>query len=215
MGTGSLTGQLHIVESARHHTLPEVESAADLPLVHTSKGIKRRKICSMDLGAYESPVIPGNRNIAWRAAWYLVNAFLFQGAVLSLIPSSWKAEILRAFGAKVGRGLVCKPRVTIKSPWFLELGDHVWLGEMVWIDNQCGVQIGSNVCISQGAYLFTGNHNWNDVRFRFSCRQLIVGDNVWVSAFTVVRPGSQIPNGSVILDTRATVSHEPRPSTVR
>ena len=125
------------------------EPAEPMPLVYTAKGVKRRKIQGMDLSRLRAAgAFPGNRNIAWRAAWYLVNAFLFQGAVLSLIPSSWKAAILRAFGAKVGKGLVCKPRVTIKYPWFLELGDHVWLGEMVWIDNHCTVRIGSQ-CLHQ------------------------------------------------------------------
>lgn len=152
----------------------------------------------MDLSAYQRPDIPGNRNIAWRAAWYLVGALLFQGAILSLIPSAWKAAILRAFGAKVGKGLVCKPRVTIKYPWFLELGDHVWLGERVWIDQHCAVRIGSHVCISQGAYLFTGNHDWNEPRFRFRHAPIAIGDGCWIGAFALVPPGSVIPPGTVI-----------------
>jgi putative colanic acid biosynthesis acetyltransferase WcaF len=170
----------------------------DMPLVYTRKGVKRRKIRGMDLSAYEKPVIPGNRNAAWRAAWYLVNAFFFQGAILGLIPSSWKAAILRAFGARVGRGLVCKPRVTIKYPWFLELGDHVWLGEMVWIDNHCLVRIGSNVCISQGAYLGTGNHDWNDPAFRFSMAGIGIADECWIGAFATVGSATHLERGSVL-----------------
>jgi putative colanic acid biosynthesis acetyltransferase WcaF len=159
---------------------------------------RRRAAGDVDLGAYEKPAIPGNRNLVWRTAWYLANALLFQSALPGLIPSAWKALLLRAFGARVGRGLVCKPRVTIKYPWFLELGDHVWLGEMVWIDNHCPVTVGSNVCISQGAYLFTGNHDYDDPRFRFFSRPIRIGDGAWVGARAVVCPGSEVGRMAVL-----------------
>jgi putative colanic acid biosynthesis acetyltransferase WcaF len=134
-----------------------------------------------------------------RGLWYLVNAIVFQSAIVGLVPSRLKAAILRAFGARVGKGLVCKPRVSIKSPWFLEIGDHVWLGEMVWIDNHCRVAIGSNVCISQGAYLFTGNHDWNDPAFHFFCKPIEIGDSVWVTAFQRLGPGTVIESRTVVL----------------
>ncbi|MCE3249941.1 MAG: Acetyltransferase (isoleucine patch superfamily) [Geminicoccaceae bacterium] len=91
----------------------------------------RRRIPGVDLAGYAEPVIPGNRGLAWRIAWHLASALLFQGALV--LPSRCKAAVLRAFGARIGKGLVIRPRVTVKYPWFLELGDHVWLGEGVWI----------------------------------------------------------------------------------
>lgn len=169
-----------------------------MPDIVTAKGVKKRKIRGHDLSLFERPTIPGNRSVAWRAAWYLVNAWLFQSAVLALIPSSWKATILRAFGAKVGQGFVCKPRVTIKYPWFLEIGDHVWLGELVWIDNHTTVKIGNSVCISQGAYLFTGNHDWNDPAFRFFCAPIEIGDECWVGAGVRLGPSSVVPSGTCV-----------------
>jgi putative colanic acid biosynthesis acetyltransferase WcaF len=159
---------------------------------------KHRQIAHLDLAKFERPTIPGNRNLCWRVAWYMTNALLFQSAILALLPSSAKAWLLRAFGAQVGVGLVCKPRVTIKYPWFLEIGSHVWLGEGVWIDNHCEVRIGSNVCISQGAYVFTGNHDWNDPRFRFFCKPIEIGDSVWITAFQRVGPGTKIPESHVL-----------------
>ena len=75
-------------------------------------------------------------------------------------PSTFKAIILRVFGAKVGKGLVIRTHVRIKQPWRLSIGDHVWIGESVWIDNLVQVAIASNVCLSQGAFLLTGNHDY-------------------------------------------------------
>ena len=60
-----------------------------------------------------------------------------------------KIVLLKWFGAKIGKGLVLKNDVIIKSPWNLEIGDNCWIGEKVWIDNLDWVEIGSNVCISQ------------------------------------------------------------------
>jgi putative colanic acid biosynthesis acetyltransferase WcaF len=158
--------------------------------------VKQRRTTELDLGAYRRPVIPGNRGVAWRIAWYLASALLFQSALV--LPSRCKASLLRRFGARVGRGLVIKPRVTIKYPWFLELGDHVWLGEGVWIDNHTTVALGSDVCISQGAYLFTGNHDYNDPRFRFFCQPITAEDGTWVGARAVVCPGSVLGRMSVV-----------------
>ena len=156
----------------------------------------RRRIARVDLARYAEPVIPGNRSTLWRIAWHIVSALLFQSALV--LPSRGKAALLRAFGARIGTGLVIKPRVTIKYPWFLELGDHVWLGEGAWIDNHTTVAVGSDVCISQGAYLFTGNHDYDHPRFRFFCKPITIEDGAWVGARAVVCPGSVLGRMSVV-----------------
>lgn len=151
----------------------------------------------LDLSLFPSPDIPGNRGPMVRAAWFLTNAMLFQSR-LPLLPYELKASLLRLFGAKVGPGAVIKPRVGIKYPWFLEMGRNVWLGEAVWIDNPSKIEIGSNVCISQGAYLVTGNHDFGRENFRFFTQPIIVGNRVWICARAIIPPGSLIPPNTVV-----------------
>lgn len=159
-----------------------------------------KPIAPLRLDRFQPPSIPGNRGIATRLSWYLVDALVLRGAVLGLVPSRLKAGLLRAYGARVGRGLVLKPRVSIKYPWFLEIGEHVWIGEGVWIDNHTTVKIGDNVCISQGAYIFTGNHDWSDPAFAFFCKPVEIGDGAWVTAFQRVPPGAVIPAHHALVD---------------
>lgn len=158
-----------------------------------------RPIAPLDLARFPRPDIPGNRSTPWRAAWYLVSALFFQSALLGLLPSRVKAVLLRAFGARIGRGVVIKPRVTVKYPWFLELGDHVWIGEQSWIDNHTTVRIGANACISQGVYIFTGNHDWNDPGFRFFCKPVEIGEGAWVTAFQRIGPGTVVPPNVAVI----------------
>ncbi|OWV39218.1 putative colanic acid biosynthesis acetyltransferase [Mameliella alba] len=159
-----------------------------------------RRIAPLELASFQRPYIEGNRGRAWQITWYIVNALVFQSSLLGLLPNAAKARLLRVFGASVGKGLICKPRVNIKYPWFLEIGDHVWIGEDVWIDNLCLVRIGNNVCLSQGARLLTGSHDWNMPDFPFFARPLSLGDGVWVTAFRVLRPGVEVPAQMVVLD---------------
>src|SRR5690242_9560833 len=100
----------------------------------------------------------------------MVSAIFFQN---SLFPfSGWKVFLLRLFGASVGKGVVIKPRVTIKYPWFLTIGNHSWIGENVWIDNLGKVAIGSNVCLSQGSMLLTGNHDYTKSTFDLMVKEI-------------------------------------------
>jgi putative colanic acid biosynthesis acetyltransferase WcaF len=119
--------------------------------------------------------------------WYITNALFF---VCPLNPSSGlKKILLRLFGAKIGKAVVCKPGINIKYPWKLEIGDHSWIGEKVWIDNLAHVTIGKNVCLSQGAMLLTGNHDYTSETFDLQVKEIILEDGVWIGAQAVVCPG--------------------------
>ena len=77
----------------------------------------------------------------------------------------------------------------IKFPWKLIIGDNVWLGENSWIDNLDYVTIGSNVCISQGALLLTGNHDYSVSSMPYRNAPIVIEEGVWVGAEVVVCPG--------------------------
>jgi putative colanic acid biosynthesis acetyltransferase WcaF len=96
---------------------------------------------------------------AWKEAlWWVFRSLFF--APWFPIPSPVKVAVLRFFGARVGKGVVIRSRVNITMPWRVEIGDQVWIGDEVLILSLDRVKIGSNVCISQRAFLCTGNHDF-------------------------------------------------------
>lgn len=131
-----------------------------------------------------------------RGCWYLINAFIFQSWLLPF--SSIKALLLRIFGARVGVGLVIKPRVNIKHPWRLIIGDDVWIGEGVWIDNLVTVHIGSNVCLSQGTLILTGSHDYSDPSFRLMLGEVHLEDGTWIAAQSTICLGVRCGRNAVI-----------------
>src|SRR5687768_1738963 len=97
--------------------------------------------------------------------WYFFNYYFLNTAFPW--PYSFKRNLLKLFGARIGKGLVIKPGVRIKNPWRLTIGENCWIGESVWIDNLEDVEIGDNVCISQGTILLTGNHDYTISNFPY------------------------------------------------
>lgn len=129
------------------------------------------------------------------ALWILVQVVSFS----SFLPGSlWRIALLRLFGGKIGRGVVIKPGVKVKFPWRLAVGDHSWIGEDVWIDNLAPVDIGAHCCISQGAYLCTGSHDWRDPGFSLMTQPIQIADSAWVAAQAIVAPGVKIGTGAVL-----------------
>jgi len=137
---------------------------------------------------------PGS--VVKRAAWYLVNLFIFKSSFP--FPQPIRVFLLRLFGARIGHHVGFKPNVNIKYPWFLEIDDHVWIGEKAWIDNLCPIRIGSHVCISQGAYLLTGNHDYKKETFDLRVGPITIEDGVWIGAKAIICPGVALGSHSVI-----------------
>jgi putative colanic acid biosynthesis acetyltransferase WcaF len=131
-----------------------------------------------------------------RGIWFCTNIFFFKSSFFA--NSSFKCFLLRAFGARIGKGVVIKPTVNIKYPWRLTVGDYSWIGEGVWIDNLDQVYIGANVCISQGALLLCGNHNYRNVTFDLVINPITIEDGAWIGAKTIVCPGVCCKSHSVL-----------------
>jgi len=129
------------------------------------------------------------------ALWHFLGSPLVRSNLLPV--SAVKCGVLRLFGAKIGRGVYAKPGLRVKFPWYLTVGDHCWLGEDAWIDNLAPVTIGSHVCISQAAYLCTGNHDWTVPNMKLFRRPIVLEDGSWVGARATVCPGVTLREGAI------------------
>lgn len=149
-----------------------------------------------DLSKYDNSWYNPGTNVILRLLWYYANLLVIKNTWNPL--SGLRVVVLRMFGAKIGKGVVLKPGINIKYPWMLTIGDFSWIGEDVWIDNLAPVTIGANCCISQGAMLLCGNHNYRKPTFDLMVRPISVEDGAWVGAKCVLCPGVTVHSHSVI-----------------
>lgn len=131
-----------------------------------------------------------------RYSWFIIGR-IFINTYLPF-PIAFKVYILRLFGAKIADNVMIKPKVNIKYPWFLEIEKNSWIGENVWIDNLTHVVIGANCCLSQGALLLTGNHNYKSPKFELVIAPIIIEDGVWIGARATVCPGVRCGSHSML-----------------
>lgn len=150
----------------------------------------------IDLSTYDNSWYQTGGSKIKMLVWYFVNELCMNSGWLFV--SSIRRSILRIFGAKIGEGVIIKPHVSIKYPWRLSIGDNCWIGENVWIDNLAEVTIGDNVCISQGAMLLCGNHNYKKTTFDLMIGEIKLEDGAWICAKSVVCPGVTMKSHSIL-----------------
>jgi putative colanic acid biosynthesis acetyltransferase WcaF len=150
----------------------------------------------VDLSVYSPGSFDRGAGALKEGLWLLVSLFLFRLCPLKF--SKLKCVVLHWFGARVGRGVVIKPGTKITFPWKLTLGNHVWLGEECWLLNLAPIQIESDVCISQRAFLCTGNHNYKSPSFELITKPIQVEQGAWIGAGAFVGPGVSVGNHAVL-----------------
>src|ERR1017187_57 len=131
----------------------------------------------VDLARFTTGSFDRGAGVVKEGLWLVISLILFRLCPFSF--SALKRAVLRMFGAGIGCDVTSKPRVNITFPWKLAIGDHVWLGEECWLLNLERIVIGSNVCISQRAFLCTGSHDYKSPTFDLIVKPITVEDGAW------------------------------------
>jgi len=149
-----------------------------------------------DLSRFDNRWYDPGRGLPVRLLWMAVNAAFF--LTWFPWPSRLKRALLRLFGARIGAGVVIKPRVNVKYPWHLEVGDHAWIGEAAWLDSLALIRIGGHACLSQGCTIETGNHDWSRPTFDLVVKPVVVEEGAWAAVRSLLLPGSRLASHAVL-----------------
>ena len=149
-----------------------------------------------DLSKFSNTEYRSGRSKLVEIIWYFCSLIFFESGWFPVF--GLKVQILRLFGARIGRGVVIKPHVRIKYPWRLTVGDHCWIGQNSWIDNIEDVSVGSHVCISQLAYLCTGSHDHRSQFFDLIAKPITIRNGAWIGAGAIVLGGVEVQANSII-----------------
>jgi len=125
----------------------------------------------------------------------------------------WRCNLLRLFGAKIGKSVHPYPSSQIWAPWNLEMGDSSCLSEGV--DCYCvdKIFIGSHTTVSQYSFLCTASHDYTQKDMPLVTAPIIIGNRVWITADVFVGPGVTIGDG-VVVSARSSVFGDIPPWTV-
>jgi putative colanic acid biosynthesis acetyltransferase WcaF len=125
----------------------------------------------------------------------------------------WRNLLLRAFGARVGRGVRVRPTVRVEIPWNLELGDGVVVGDYAILYSLGTIRVGRLAVISQYAHLCAGTHDYTHPDFPLLTPPIAIGEGAWVAADAFVGPGVTVGDRAVVA-ARATVVKDVPPGSV-
>src|SRR5262245_35272701 len=131
-----------------------------------------------------------------RFAWGVAYVLLFR---ISPRPAqAWRALLLRAFGAKLGRACHIYPRARIWAPWNLVCEDVVTIADDTNVYNPAPIVLRARCTISQESYLCGATHDYDDPSFPLVAAPIEIGAHAWICARATVQPGVRVGEGAVL-----------------
>lgn len=151
--------------------------------------------CEPDLHANRQAIKYDRTEMLRRVLW-LFGGQLFRFSFRTMF--SWRAWLLRVFGAKVGKNVHIYNSATIYMPWNLTIQDDSSIGEHAYIYNLGPIVIGSRATISHKAHLCAGTHDYSLSSLPLIKSGIQIGDNSWICADAFIGPGVQVGEGAVV-----------------
>lgn len=161
----------------------------------STTGEQAREVPVIDLSAAPGAASELRASPLLVYAWQLAELLLVSNRLQ--VSSRLRVAVLRRFGAKIGTGVVFRPRTRVKSPWNLEIGDRCWIGDGVWFHNRDRITVGHDAVISQEAYLTTGAHAFRS-DMGLITKPIVIEDGAWITSRCVVLGGSHVGRSALV-----------------
>ena len=133
--------------------------------------------------------------VVWNVVWLLF--FRITPGRIAFF-NSWRALLLRCFGAKIGRCTAIFPSVKVWLPWNLEIGDCVALSSGVNCYSVDKIIIGDNTTVSCDVFLDCASHDISSPIMELTYAPITIGADCWIAANSIILPGRSLGDGAVV-----------------
>lgn len=149
-----------------------------------------------DLSAFKLPKGFRGRPAWFVQLWWIVQALFFHTS--PQVCYGWRRFLLRLFGARIGKGVIIRPSVTVTYPWKLTIGDWSWIGDQVTLYTLGEIIIEDNAVVSQHSYLCTGSHDHTRVTFDIWALPIRIESEAWLATNVFVGPGVTVGSAAIV-----------------
>lgn len=130
------------------------------------------------------------------AIWNLVWLLLFRPTPKFF--KKWRVFLLRCFGCKTSGQPEVAASAIIKMPWNLEMEHHATIGHKAEIYNLGKVVMKARSTVAQHCYICTGSHDLSIPILPLMTSPIIICEDAWIGARSMVLPGVTIHKGAVV-----------------
>ena len=109
-----------------------------------------------------------------------------------------RCSVYRIFGLKIEKNSYIYGKAEIRSPRQISIGHNTMIGHNAILDGRGGLEIGNNVNMSSGVWIWTVEHDVHDNNFCSVTDRVVIEDYSWISCRTVILPGVRIGYGAVV-----------------
>lgn len=138
---------------------------------------------------------PSTLNKLARLLWLTCYWALFRFTPTPL--HAWRRFVLRAFGARIGSGVVIYATARIWAPWNLNIDTDATVGWGCDLYNVAAIRIGRKSIVSQYSYLCTATHDFRS-DFQLMAAPIDIAENAWIAADAFVGPGVSVGEGAIV-----------------
>lgn len=165
----------------------------------------------VDLSQFANPYSKKTKfgRLLWGMVWGVMAAFTPRWML-----RGWRRMLVRIFGGEIGEGVRINGSARIWQPWNLSIGKGSWIDENVSLYSVDKIRIGSNVVVSEGAFICTASHNTASPSFSLKTAPIEIHDNAWICARAIILPGVIVGEGAVIAAGAVVVHNVPAWSVV-
>jgi putative colanic acid biosynthesis acetyltransferase WcaF len=110
----------------------------------------------------------------------------------------WRTQLLKCFGAQIGKNCAIYPKCEIWAPWNLVCEDVVAIADGAIIYNPSLITLRSHSIVSQQAYLCGATHDYDDPQFPLISAPIILERYSWVCARATVHMGIRLNEGAIL-----------------
>lgn len=141
---------------------------------------------------------PRNLKIAFNEFLIQLVSFLPRGLKHNSCFNKIRTFVIKTTGVKIGLRSYFYPGTIIVNPNNISIGQDTFFNYNCLLSAFSKISIGNRVSVSYNVKIITETHDAFDKNFKAITKPIVIKDNVWLGAGSIILPGVTIGEGSVI-----------------